>query len=248
MPSSPPGSALAQRRRPPLGRARAGPGAGPGGRAARRWRCCWPWWRCRPWRDLATPARHPAAAAGLRFPRLPARLLRRSLLHRRRQPAGRQVIALLLLLGVGWLGAVARAGAWIPRPTALYAGQGLLAALLLVPLAGIPLPYLSGSALLLNLHPLRLDFLLVWLAYLLFGLGLGLQRLEAPWPDGWRSAASGPAGALRRRSSCRWSSCCRCWRCSPSCSRSRSRPAAPCQASGRPAVASPVRCCWRSSC
>lgn len=87
------------------------------------------------------------------------------------------LVFLLLLAGLAWLSAAL--GASLARPP-LSAWRGLVLGLLAVVLFGMALPYLSGSRLLLNAHPLRLDFLLVWLFYLGLGLWtLGRARFDA---------------------------------------------------------------------
>jgi len=98
-------------------------------------------------------------------------------------------VFLLLLAGLGWLGAQLRGR--LARPDrALLTGAAL--GLVAVVSFGAALPYLSGSRLLLNAHPLRLDFLLVWLAYLLFAAwSLARQRLEAPLLAAWLALFGG---------------------------------------------------------
>lgn len=95
-------------------------------------------------------------------------------------PPGNLVSALLLWLGIGWLALWFRRR---PAPDAATrrAAAGFVAVLLLVPLLGALLPALSGSALLLNLHPMRMDFLLVWAFYVGLGLVVMLRgRLDLP--------------------------------------------------------------------
>ncbi|HKY95087.1 MAG TPA: hypothetical protein VJL84_07255 [Kiloniellales bacterium] len=83
----------------------------------------------------------------------------------------------LLLASLGWLAAML---APLLSRQAFAAWCGLVLGLAAVVLLGIALPYVSGSRLLLNAHPLRLDFLLVWLAYLGFGLwSLARARIDA---------------------------------------------------------------------
>ena len=98
-------------------------------------------------------------------------------------------VFLLLPLGLGWL-LVTLGGRIAGADRALLGGAAL--GLLAVVGFGILLPALGGSRLLLNAHPLRLDFLLVWLGYLLFAAwSLGRQRLDAPLLAAWIALFAG---------------------------------------------------------
>lgn len=88
---------------------------------------------------------------------------------------------LLLLAGIAWLWRREPAPGGAIAPAARHALGSYAAVLALVALFGVLLPYVSASALLLNLHPMRMDFLLVWLFYLGFGLLLVRRgRLDLP--------------------------------------------------------------------
>jgi hypothetical protein len=98
-------------------------------------------------------------------------------------------VFLLLLLGQGWL-LVTLAGR-IARPDRALLGGSALGLLAVVGF-GVILPALSASRLLLNAHPLRLDFLLVWLFYLLFATwSLGRPRFGAPLLAAWIALFAG---------------------------------------------------------
>jgi len=97
-------------------------------------------------------------------------------------PWGEWLGFLLLLAGLG-LGVPALALA--PRRQRAVV-QGLAAGVLAVVAFGLLLPLASGSSLLLNLHPLRLDFALVWLAFVLWlAWSHGRRRFDAALVACW---------------------------------------------------------------
>jgi len=95
---------------------------------------------------------------------------------------GEWLLFLLLLTGLA-LTAPALALSPQRQPRVIY---GLAAGVLCVVAFGLVVPLLSGSSLLLNLHPLRLDFALVWLALTVFVVwSQSRQRLDAALAAAW---------------------------------------------------------------